>query len=46
MKKRVLNRLDALIKNIALDVTASNKPVIHKDGILSSTWEVKKLEKK
>jgi|TARA_Y100000310_G_scaffold28710_1_gene27320 hypothetical protein len=45
MKKRVLNRLDALIKDIALKVTASNKPVIYKDGILASTWEVKKLEK-
>jgi len=45
MKKRVLNRLDALIKNVALDVTASNKPVIYKDGILASAWEVKKLEK-
>ena len=45
MKKRVLNRLDALIKNVALDVTASNKPVIYSEGILASTWEVKKLEK-
>jgi len=45
MKLQVLNRLDALIKNIALDVVTANKPVIYKDGILASTWEVKKLEK-
>jgi hypothetical protein len=45
MKRNVLKKLNALVKSVANQRRTEKRPIVHRDGIIGSDWEVKKLDK-
>ncbi len=45
MRKDILRRLNKIVKTLATSAIKDNKPVVHANGIIANTWEVKKIGK-
>lgn len=41
---KILVKLEGILNNVVDDVVSKGKPIVHKDGIIGSTWEVVKEE--
>ena len=36
---KILVKLEGILNNVVDDVVSKGKPIVHKDGIIGSTWK-------